>query len=92
MSEVRDSCGHLIRRSLEIAARDVLDGYVTRAHVAEAIVQSLTIPTTAGKALSLQAAEGPDPGSDPVRWAVLFAQGLEEDLLVPSSLPPGALF
>lgn len=61
------------RRDVQVSAKDDLSGEASRLAVAEAVVQSLALGETVGRKYSLSSSEGDGPGSDQVRWRILFS-------------------
>lgn len=60
------------RRSVVLSVPETLQGQTSRIVVAEALVQSLTAEETAGRAFSVESAEGEGPGTDGAMWKSLF--------------------
>lgn len=61
------------RQDVHLSLKDDLLGEASRIAVAEAIVQSLVLPGAEGKAYSIASSQGEGPGTDPAKWALLYA-------------------
>ncbi|PNH04616.1 hypothetical protein TSOC_009198 [Tetrabaena socialis] len=61
------------RQDVQLSARDDQRGEASRIAVAEAVVQSLLLPSTANRYFSVCSTEGEGPGSDSAKWEALFA-------------------
>jgi uncharacterized protein YbjT (DUF2867 family) len=61
------------RKEVTVAPDDSLLGEASRIAVAEAVVQSLLLPSTENKAFALASVEGDGPGQDTAQWDRLFS-------------------
>ncbi|GFR40986.1 hypothetical protein Agub_g1651, partial [Astrephomene gubernaculifera] len=60
------------RQQVQLSARDDQRGEASRIAVAEAVVQSLLLPSTTNRFFSLCSTEGEGPGKDSDKWEQLF--------------------
>jgi uncharacterized protein YbjT (DUF2867 family) len=60
------------RQAITMSLKDELNGETSRIAVAEAILQSLMLPETQGRAIALTSVEGEGPGEDSSKWKALF--------------------
>ncbi|GLC44421.1 hypothetical protein PLESTB_000471700 [Pleodorina starrii] len=61
------------RQDVQLSPRDDQRGEASRIAVAEAVVQSMLLPTTTNHYYSISSTEGEGPGKDSARWEALFA-------------------
>lgn len=60
------------RQDVQLSAKDEQRGEASRIAVAEAVVQSLLLPSTANRYFAICSTEGDGPGKDSAKWDALF--------------------